>query len=412
MSSAAKPAPAGNGPGAREERPLIPRSVVRRLLGGFLLSGMLLSFLGAILPAWQAHLSLDFTAVGKYFLCFGLGVVFGIRPARLLVSWKGYTASLILACALASASFAGLIFVPPPSPAVLRLTGLFFIGFSAAMLNTGLFHAAAPFYRRDRAAVVNLAGALFGIGCLSTALLLALFATSVGASAALLIFAAVSSGFAILFARTGAVRTSNEEQPPHRRLGDLNSPLAFLLALLLFFQIGNEWSVAGWLPIFLIRSLGSSPLASLLLLAWFWAALIAGRFVAQAILPRANHTRLLIGSVLVELLGYLLLSMTNNTFGALMGILALSAGFALVYPLVAGKIGNRLRGERQPDFFHGAFTFAFAGALVTPWLLGYVAQSWGIRAAILLPLLGTVIVFLLLLAIMLESFLSAGRSTS
>jgi len=45
----------------------------RRSMGAFLVSGMLVSFLGAILPAWRYHLRDDFREVGYYFLSLNLG---------------------------------------------------------------------------------------------------------------------------------------------------------------------------------------------------------------------------------------------------------------------------------------------------------------------------------------------------
>ena len=39
----------------------------RRALAGFFVSGVLLSFLGAILPSWKQHLSSDYIVVGLYF---------------------------------------------------------------------------------------------------------------------------------------------------------------------------------------------------------------------------------------------------------------------------------------------------------------------------------------------------------
>ena len=77
----------------------------------------------------------------------------------------------------------------------------------------------------------------------------------------------------------------------------MRSPGAVLFSLLLFFQFGNEWAVAGWLPLFLIQRLGISPATSLLMLALYWLALLVGRVVAQWILPRVRHARLLVWSV-------------------------------------------------------------------------------------------------------------------
>ena len=67
-----------------------------------------------------------------------------------------------------------------------------------------------------------------------------------------------------------------------------------MFALLLFFQFGNEWSLAGWLPLFLIRRVGLSPSSALLVLMLYWAFLMGGRLGAVAILPRVRHGRLLL----------------------------------------------------------------------------------------------------------------------
>src|ERR1700722_5503308 len=90
---------------------------------------------------------------------------------------------------------------------------------------------------------------------------------------------------------------------PHTVLTELRSPGAVLFSLLLFFQFGNEWAVAGWLPLFLTQRLGISPATSLGILALYWFSLLIGRIVAQWMMPRVKHTRLLIVSVLGAMFG-------------------------------------------------------------------------------------------------------------
>ena len=59
------------------------------------------------------------------------------------------------------------------SGAIGDCSGVLWIGVSAGLLNAGVFHAISPLYRHDRAATMNLAGVMFGLGCLLTALLVA-----------------------------------------------------------------------------------------------------------------------------------------------------------------------------------------------------------------------------------------------
>ena len=160
--------------------------------------------------------------------------------------------------------------------------------------------------------------------------------------------------------------------------------------------------IAGWLPLFLVQRLGISPETSLMMLAFFQFSLLAGRIIAQTILPHVSHTRLLSSCAIASFFGCLILSSTDNRFGAMMGIFFMGCAFAPIYPLVVEKIGNRFP-DYHPGFFNGIFVFAFAGGLLAPCSVGWFADLWDIRAVTLLPLAGTVMVLLLLLAIWVEA---------
>jgi FHS family glucose/mannose:H+ symporter-like MFS transporter len=189
---------------------------------------------------------------------------------------------------------------------------------------------------------------------------------------------------------------------PRAIFSELRSPAAVLLSLLLFFQLGNEWAIAGWLPLFLSQRLGLSPATSLWMLALYWLALLVGRVASQWVLPRVRHGRLLLGSVLGSMFGCVVLIATDNRFGAITGVLLLGGAFAPIYPLVVEKIGHRFP-YYHPGFYNGIFSFAIAGGLLAPCSLGYFASVWGVRVVMGLPLAGSVVVFVLLMLIWLEA---------
>ena len=141
------------------------------------------------------------------------------------------------------------------------------------------------------------------------------------------------------------------------------------------------------------------------LLALYWLSLIVGRISAQSILQKISHARLLFGSMLAAIFGCLILSATNNLFGAVTGILLLGGGFASIYPLVVEKIGHRFP-YYHPGFFNGIFSFALVGGLVAPWLLGHLAEFFGVGIVMALPAAGSVLVLVLLLLIWLEARMS------
>jgi len=377
-----------------------------RALAGFFVSGVLLSFLGAILPAWQHHISSEYGVVGLYFLGLIGGLLSSVGFAPRLLERKGVGWTLAFACAVAGSGFLYLAFVSPPVSAWWRIAGMAILGFAAGLLHTAMFQAVSPMYRHDPAATVNLAGILFGLGCLAVALIVSGAFYAYTAAALQAWIAVIPALFGWMYLKTPFPPRPVPHHPAVRDLfSELRSPAAVLLALLLFFQLGNEWAVAGWLTLFLTQRLGISPASSLLMLALYWLALLIGRVAAQWVLPRVRHGRLLVSSAAGSILGCLILLSTDNRFGAVSGILLLGAAFAPIYPLLVEKIGHRFP-YFHPGFYNGIFSFAIAGGLLAPGTLGYFASQWGVSVVMELPLAGSIVVFALLLLIGLEARLA------
>ena len=122
-----------------------------KALAGFLLSGFLLAFLGAILPAWGCHRDPpDFVAVGNYFLCLAVGLAASFKLARILMTRRGASFLLIFACLLACASLIYLALVSPPASAWWRAAGLLVLGGAAGLVNMALFHVHLLYLSRGR----------------------------------------------------------------------------------------------------------------------------------------------------------------------------------------------------------------------------------------------------------------------
>jgi MFS transporter, FHS family, glucose/mannose:H+ symporter len=379
-----------------------------RALAGFLLSGFVMALLGAILPVWGYHRDPPaFVAVGNYFLSLAAGLAASPALAWRLLGRGRVSFLLVFSCSLCCAALAYLALVSPPAPAWWRMAGLVILGLGAGVLNLALFHAISHSYSRDAARTVNRGGIWYGVGSLAATLLVIGTFYAYAAPGIVLLMALVPGIFAGVYAGSGI--QSAETSTPHatfrQALGDFRSLGAVLFALLLFFQFGNEWSIAGWLPLFLIRRVGLSPIAALRLLALYWLFLIIGRLIAAAALSRVHHGWLLGSSIVAALLGCILLFFTNNGFGAASGVLLIGSGYASIYPLVAEAIGGRFP-YYHPGFFNGIFSLAMVGGLLAPATLGYAAATLGVGVVVGVPLLGTCMVLLLVLSIWLEARLA------
>lgn len=371
--------------------------------------------LGSLLVAWQYQLDTDSRMIGAHFLALNGGVLaFGFLTQKLLrrLSVK---ALCVAACSIAFLGFLELSFPLFSVRLWWRVGGVALLGASAGVLLTCLFHVVRPYYEENAAEAINVSGLLFGAGCLFVTLLVgASYPISPSFAFSLqwdtIILAIVPLIYLVVY-----LRRSSPELPAGGRLHgesirgalkDLRSVAAVLFSLLLFFQFGNEWALAGWLPLFLIHRLGLNPASGIFVLALYFLALLSGRLAAQLLLTRVGHTKLLAVSVTTAMFGYLLLSKTNTVFGAALATIVTGLAFAPIYALVAEKIGRRF--DYHPGFFNGIFSLAITGGMLAPWLLGYVGYYLGMSYVMLIPAFGSVAVLLLMLLIILESKLMSG----
>lgn len=382
-------------------------SSTRNGLTVFFVSGVFMSFLGAILPVWGYHLRDNHVEVGRYFLALGAGLLAAHPLGQSLLARKRDTRfPVVLGCAMASFSMIWLAVSSPPVGWGWRMAGVGLVGVSAGLLNASGFQSLSRMFEHDRASTVNMAGTLFGLGCFATALAVWTAFYTYTASSLLLLFS-VGPAFAAGLYRKASfpAPAPHTERPVGEVLRELRSPGAVIFSLLLFFQFANEWTVAGWLPIFLVQRVGVSPERAILLLAVFWMALLLGRVAAQGILPRVGHGKLLIASAALALFGCTILVATNNYFGAWAGTLMAGAGFSTVYPLMVERIAHRFP-DYHPGFYNGLLSFGISGGLLAPWLIGYPSNWWGIAVVMWAPAIGMVMVFLLLLLLWMEARLS------
>jgi MFS transporter, FHS family, glucose/mannose:H+ symporter len=388
---------------------------VRDWVSGFLLLGVLVGLLGSLLIAWQYHIDADPRLIGLHFLALSAGYVIAAAMAQRLLPRFAIRSIAVASCTLGCLSLAVLSLTVPPVPAIWRIVGVGFVGCARGLLATSLLYVLEPYFARSPAALANRAGALFGCGCLfSTAIIgTTYFAGSVQIETALLalvplIFLAIFVNNKLPAARQ-PILVKEEENRAREVLRDLRSVAAVLFSLLLFFQFGNEWAIAGWLPLFLVHRLGANPVWAILALAAYFLALLLGRLAAQPLLRRINHRKLLLTSMFAAMAGYLLLSLTSHMPLAWLAVVLIGAGFAPIYPIVAETLDDRF--SYHPGFYHGLFSVAITGAMLAPWVLGYVDNYVGMRYVMLVPAVGSVAVLVLALLIMLEAHVMGSNGS-
>ena len=374
-----------------------------QILCGLVFPGFLLALPGALLPLWGFHIQPDFSTAGNFFLQIGIGVIGGSALGQTLARRSHLSRLLAAGYFAAAVAILLLAAAAPPAETWYRFLALFVAGAAAGIMNTAVFEAVTPCYGSNPAAITLSGGIFFGAGSMLAAILLSFSFGETGATRLLAVTALVPAiaGVIVGIRRIGNLAERSgapAEVSLVQSVGDLRSPLAVMFALLLFFQFGNEWSLAGWLPILLIDSRGMSPTTAVGLLALYWAALMAGRIIAVRLLRTMRHGRLLALSAFAALFGCTALLAAGTRFGVVMGLLLTGAGFSTIYPLVAERIASRFS-YYHPGYFNGIFTFALTGGILAPFALGHLAGGFGLKVVPLAAMAGSCAVFALVLLI-------------
>ncbi len=369
-----------------------------RILAPLAISGFLLALPGGLLPLWGYHIRPNFHVAAFYFAVLGLGLTGGAGVAlRVRDRWP---VEKILAGGAFGAAVAVLLvaFAAPPAPLWYQMLALFLCGVGAGAMNTAVFESLGSFWEQGPAKVTLRAGIFFGTGSIYSAWLLSRCMESENPSWLLGVTAVLPAAAGWVFLRTPLSRYARAPLRLAEAVKDLRSVLAILFSLLLLFQFANEWSIAGWLPVFLIDKLGFSPESAVSLLAVYWLALTVGRVASSWLLPRVSHGRLLGISAFCALFGCTALAEADTRGGVVVGILLIGAGFSAIYPLSAERIATRFE-YYHPGYFNGIFTSAMLGGVMAPFFLGHLAVSQGLRVVPIAAMLGSCAVFALVLLV-------------
>ena len=348
--------------------------------------GIVLAILGTIfgLPEMRERLHVDLVQQGDVLLALFLGVFVSTLIVGPVIDSFGNKVVLTASAMLVTLALV-LLSAADSFPAA-AVAG-FLLGFGGGGLNTAANALIADLYRDDRGAMLNVIGMFFGFGGLFVPLLAASVAgaftipqlligtaaLAAGCAAAYLILRfpapAEGAGFSILASLKAA-----------------RNPGVLLLAALLFLQSGSESSIGGWTSTY-VGAMGSPPRTATTILAGYWAALMIGRLAAARALRTMSKARLILLSGIGSAAGCALLLASPSVAVMFAGTAIIGVSHAAIYPTTLAIAADRYQ-RLAGTIFGFLFATGLIGGMLFPWGIGHISQTFGLRTAMLLPLLG------------------------
>ena len=185
----------------------------------------------------------------------------------------------------------------------------------------------------------------------------------------------------------------------------LKVPEFWLGAAMLFFYISTEYAIVGWMVTY-FQDIGvlSADLAQLMN-SLLWLVILIGRLLGAAITGRVPGKKLLLVDGVGFFAFFLLMFFSRTAAPIVVGIMGSGLFMATIYPTAFAFGSECIKGN---DVGTSVIMFTGSiGGIITPALVGFVAQQAGISAG-----MGVVVVCiaLLLLSILLSVFTTRDKS--
>jgi fucose permease len=335
--------------------------------------GITLAALGALfgMPEVRQRIDVDLAQQGDIFLMLYFGVFVSTIIVGPIIDSFGNKIVLTLSAALVVAGLLGFSIARSFFPA---LGSAFVLGFGGGGLNTASNALVADLYPDNRGTMLNLLGVFYGCGAVlivaSSKYLLPVGITLAAICAiAYLLLPFPRPGETVGFSLFASVRAARY-------------PTVMVFAALLFCESGNESAIGSWTSTYT----GSNSI-----LAAYWIGLMTGRVLGARLVIYIRKERLVFISGIGSAIGTAVLVASKSPITMSVGAVVVGLSFAAIYPTTLAMAADRY--ERLAGTIFGLlFATGLLGAMAFPWVIGQVSEHYGLRAGMMLPLIGAVMI--------------------
>lgn len=381
--------------------------LLRNVLFTFFVTGAATLSLGSYIPQLRAAYDLSYRTSGLLLSAQSIGNLVATLLAGVLAGSVGRRKSILslgLWLVVAHGIFAAGIGQPAVLLAAFFMTGIAKGGsgnFAATMIST------LPAEKATRGYNLQHAGA--AIGALLTPLILVGFtrlAPEAGWRRTSLVLGLL--GVAQLAVYRG-MRLPGETAggTAVRDRSFLANPVFWSASAMIFCYIAAEYSIMGWLVTY-FQDVGIlSPRIAQLMNSLLWFVMFCGRVLGALMSDKISRRRLLLLDGIGFLLFFALLFSARTPAVAITGLIGSGMFMATIYPTAIAFGSDAIRDN---DFGMGLMIFwGSLGGIVTLALVGFVSESYGIRAGMgfIIAIIGA-----LLLTILASVFSRPGRKTA
>src|SRR6266566_5342018 len=216
------------------------------LCAGFVVNGIVISFIGPILPVFMAKWGLDDSRAGLFSFVQFSGSFAGVLLSSALVSAKGFKPAITLGLAMLGLGFP--LLNARTFALALAASGIYGLGYGFATPGTNLW--VGETYGERRASALNIMNLAWGAGAISSSPLAMLTMRTSLVTPLLYLVAAICATLALVLFRMSFGKPPHQEEsvPAAKKADSAGNGVAVLLGVLFFVYVGTEVGTSYWAP--------------------------------------------------------------------------------------------------------------------------------------------------------------------
>jgi fucose permease len=359
---------------------------------GMLLFGIGLITLGSVAGALKTKFVLDEFSAGTLFSIMPFGILTGSLLFGPICDKYGYKSILVIACLGMCAGFEGIAYVT--SLSLLKLF-IFIFGVSGGIINGATNAVVADITTDAKAANLNLLGVFFAIGALGMPFILGFLKKDFSFEQILSSVGVLTFAIAVffLFIQFPASKKS-QGFALAKSSSFLKDEIIILIAFYLFCQSSFEAIINNWTTTYLTKQLSVTESNALYALSLFVVGMAVMRLLSGSVLRTVSPKKILITSFVLILAGVIFLKYSQAFYFAIAGLVLLGAGLANGFPVMLGITGGRYA-ERSGTAFSFVLVVALIGNMLVNYLMGVIANRYGIHQLTNVALIELVVMIML-----------------
>jgi FHS family glucose/mannose:H+ symporter-like MFS transporter len=354
----------------------------------FVLTGVVMTMLGPMLPVFSRQWVLNDTQAGYLFVAQWVSATVGMYFSAILQQRYGYRKTLMAGLVL---MVAGLLGLGQPH----WVLGMIFVGIYGA--GTGVNTPAANLMTAEAnpgrsAAALNLLNSSWGVGAMVCPFIIAAAVRS--HRTPLFLYGMAAALIALTIWMSFVRFTADDIQPqtsqgPDSRANIWTFQLGLVIALF-FIYVGTETAVGGWIASYARRIDPEAKSLWAIMPAFFWGTLLVGRALAPVALRYARATSVAKTGVTSAAFGVGILLAAKSITLVMIGAGVAGLGLASIFPINVSLLPHWF-GTNTRRSSGVIFSLSNFGGAALGWLVGALSSHFGsLRVGFIVPLVGAV----------------------